>query len=262
MYTITEWYTAWKSGVHANYGVLMWPYNNDGTQRFDKFASSKSTDDGKRPILRLDFTPTIEMKMPLPGNLSWAVTTEVGGWDSIGDWYDSAHDGINYFSIDFSWRNKDINGAQVYPDPNGTAVNIPIVAAASGRVRIAGGGDTQGNPNGFYVVIDHDYDNNSNTGFSTWYLHLKSSPLVYAGQNVTQGDILGYMGTTGKDSSGNPTSNGVHLHFGVKYGNSGSSTIPELTKVVMDGWLLKSFQSERVNGVYNNRYYRSGNRVY
>lgn len=173
-YTITDWYTAWKSGAHVNYGMLMWPYNNDGAQRFDKFVSPKSADDGKRPILRLDFTPTLEMKMPLPGNISWAVTTEVGGFDCTTDPQDMAHADDKYFSIDFSWRNKDANGAQVYPNPNGTAVDIPVVAAAGGKVVYARGADTAGNPNGFYVVIDHDYDGNLNTGVSTWYVH----PLV------------------------------------------------------------------------------------
>ena len=65
-YTISGWYADWKSGVRPDDGILIWPYNNDGTQRFDKFVSSKSTDDGHRPILGLTFTPTLELKMPLP----------------------------------------------------------------------------------------------------------------------------------------------------------------------------------------------------
>lgn len=278
-YTITEWYTAWKNGTHANYGMLLWPYNNDGTQRFDKFVSSKSTDDGKRPLLRLDFTPTLEMKMPLPGNLSWAVTTEVGGFDCTTDPQDTAHADTKYFSIDFSWRNRDSNGSIIYPDPNVPAsnTNIPILAAAGGKVRFAGGNNTN-DPNGYHVVIDHDYDDNPDTGFSTWYVHLKTNPtispsaFVYTGKPVQQGDQIGIMGTTGKywdsqSQSWKPSSVGVHLHFGVKYGNgtansvSGAATIPELTKVVMDGWILKSFQSECINGTYG-RYYRSGNRTY
>lgn len=253
---ITPWYQNWQNGIWGKYGLMLNPqYNNNN---FDFIRSPKYTSDGYRPILQFDFTPTFEMRMPLPGNLSWAVTTEVGGWDSIGDWYDSAHDGTNYFSIDFSWRNKDANGNTVYFETS----NIPVIAATGGKVVFARGGDTAGNPNGFYVVIDHDYDGNLDTGFSTRYLHLKFWPSVTEGSNVAQGDILGYMGSTGKDASGNPTSTGTHLHFGVRYNNDGSSSRSELTKVMMDGWILKSFQSERVNGVYNDRYYRSGNRVY
>ncbi|MDO8604149.1 MAG: DNRLRE domain-containing protein [bacterium] len=260
-YTITGWYTDWKNNTHANNGVILWPYNNDGTQRFDKFVSSKSTDDGKRPILRLDFTPSIQLKSPLPGNHAWLVTTEVGGWDCKGDWYDKAHDGSNYFSVDFSWRNVADSGATIY----GSTSNIPVLAAAGGKVIIpSDSGPTF--PNGNYVVIDHDYDGNPNTGITTRYLHLKNTPAVISGQMVLQGDQIGVMGTTGQiwnSSKGiwEATSTGVHLHFGARYNDSGASTISELTRVLMDGWILKSFQTECLNNDWN-RYYRSLNRAY
>ena len=261
-YSITGWYADWKSGARSDEGILIWPYNNDGTQRFDKFVSSRSVNDGQRPLLGLTFTPTLQLKMPLLGSHAWLVTTEVGGYDCKGS-YDQYHDGTNYFSVDFSWKNVADSGATVYtnPDPNlnrqNNGVYIPVIAAAGGKVIEA----TYTSSNGYYVVIDHDSDGNPGTGFQTRYLHLQpSGPVVATGDTVTQGQIIGYMGNTG-------LSEGAHLHFGVRYANNGAKTASELTKVVMDEWLLKSFQTEcsvDANGCPTNwiRYYRSGNTAY
>ena len=202
-------------------------------------------------MIRFDFTPTIELKMPLPGGYQWLVTTEIGGWDCKGA-YDQYHDGSNYFSIDFSWRN--------IPDPGmvgyASTSDIPILAAAGGKVYQA----TYTSANGFYVVIDHDGDGNINTGVSTRYLHLKYAPEVSENEVVQQGQVLGYMGNTG-------ISEGTHLHFGVRYNNSGSLTVPELTKVLMEGDILKSYQTEcsvNANGVPTDwiLYYHSTNSMW
>jgi murein DD-endopeptidase MepM/ murein hydrolase activator NlpD len=270
-YLITEWYADWKSGTHLDDGILIWPYNTDGTQRFDKFASSHAAAPADasvfsmRPILRFDFTPTFQLKMPLPGNHKWFVTTEIGGYDCYGN-YDSAHDDIistttgnpsnNYFSIDFSSRNVADAGATVYSEWS----NIPVIAAAGGTVKVFPNASYNGN----YIIVTH-----GSSGFTTRYLHMKSFAPGIDGKDVAQGELLGFMGSTGMDpNTGLPTSHGVHLHFGVRYNDSGAASVVELTKVVMDGWLLKSFQTECSidgNGVPQNpstRYYRSGNRVY
>jgi murein DD-endopeptidase MepM/ murein hydrolase activator NlpD len=192
--------------------------------------------------------------MPLDYTLKWLVTTEVGGYDCMGA-YDQYHDTNNYFSIDFSWRNKDANGAQVFPNPDpaqnkaNNGVYIPVRAAASGVVLTS----TSDSANGNYVVIDHDWDSNVNTGFQTRYLHLQPGWVVAQGASVQYGEVIGYMGNTG-------ISNGAHLHFGVRYGNDGSKTVNALAKVVLENKLLKSYQTEcSVNsgGVPNdwNRYY-------
>jgi murein DD-endopeptidase MepM/ murein hydrolase activator NlpD len=248
-----DWYNQWTNPALAtlvNNGVMLFPQAADNN--LDAFYStlynSYTTDpyaDARRPILQLDFTPTLVLKMPLrgvrdPEKLSWLVTTEVGGYDCLGHapdgsndpWPDPYHSDStvpgNYFSIDFSWKNKDINGAQVYSSGD----NIPVLAAADGIVTTFP--LSQPNAvadNGNFVVVTH-----GTTGFTTRYLHLKSIA-VANNTSVTQGTLLGYMGNTG-------LSKGVHLHFGVRYNGSGSSTVPELAKVVMDGWLLKSFQTE------------------
>lgn len=245
---LTSLYNDWKSGALANNGVMMFPQNTNNN--FDLFRSSRYAY-GYGPVLRFDFTPTIELKMPLPGNHQWLVTTETGGWDCKGD-YDQYHDGTNYFSVDFSWRNVPDSGATVYTESS----NIPVLAASGGKVYQA----TYSSSNGYYVVVDHDGDGNINTGVSTRYLHLKDVPQVYAGQTVQQGTVLGYMGNTG-------ISYGTHLHFGVRYQDSGDSSIAQLAKVLMDGRLLKGYQTECSldgNGVPTdwNRYYRSYNTAY
>lgn len=74
----------------------------------------------------------------------------------------------------------------------------PIVAAATGTVILAGWMGGYGN----LVVIDHG------GGLSTAYAH-QSSIAVGVGQSVAQGQVIGYVGSTGH-------STGNHLHFEVR----------------------------------------------
>lgn len=258
---ITPFYNGWKNGTYQNYGLVIYP-NDGNNNQFDYFISSNSSGGGGRPILRLDFTPTLTLKMPLPGNHQWLATVETGGFDCLGPvqgntpWPDTAHQLSNYFSIDFSWRNIADNGATIYTETS----NIPVIAAAGGRVVFAGT-DPNKPDNGYFVVINHSGGVDETTGFTTRYLHLKASSIVVIkDQIIQQGERLGYMGNTG-------ASNGTHVHFGVRYNNNGASSVLELTKVVMDGLILKGFQTECTvdangNPVAKNRYYRSGNLVY
>lgn len=84
----------------------------------------------------------------------------------------------------------------------GAGYGTPIVAAQAGEVISAQYHWSWGNN----VLIWH------NETFSTRYAHM-SSIAVSAGQYVEQGQIIGYVGSTG-ESSGN------HLHFEVYYGGS------------------------------------------
>ena len=234
-----DWYNQWRSGALANNGVMLFPQTNNNN--FDAFYSTLYNNyqsdpyaDARRPALQLTFTPTLQLKMPLAGSsqgLSWLATTEVGGYDCLGHatdgsndpWPDPYHQGANYFSLDFSWKNKNASGTQAYAATD----NIPVLAAAGGTTTTVLNDPYNGN----YVVVTH-----GSTGFTTRYLHL-SSIAVANNVNVAQGAVLGYMGNEGQ-------SNGKHLHFGVRYNGSGASTVPELTKVVMEGRLLKSYQTE------------------
>ncbi len=185
-------------------------------------------------------------KLPLPGNLSWQVNNEVGGYECSQSSYDQYHDGLNYFAVDITWATT----ANAYSSTS----NVPIIAASGGKIVTVNKTDST-DPNGYYVVVDHDGDGNLNTGFSTRYLHLQYGTIpVSVGDTVAQGDRLGYMGNSG-------FSQGKHLHFGMRYANSGAD-ISNVRYAVIDGWLMKSIQTECNSSNYWARYYASSNRAY
>lgn len=87
-----------------------------------------------------------------------------------------------------------------FASPGGT----PIYAVADGIVTDATYHWSWGN----YVQIYHGKDDEGNT-YSTLYAHMISTPAVSAGQNVTKGQVIGYVGSTGY-------STGNHLHLEMK----------------------------------------------
>ena len=76
--------------------------------------------------------------------------------------------------------------------------NTPIYAARGGKVTKA---SYQADGAGYYVNINHG------DGFSSIYMHM-TRYIVSAGQYVNQGQVIGYVGSTG-------LSTGPHLHFGI-----------------------------------------------
>lgn len=85
--------------------------------------------------------------------------------------------------------------------PGGTNIR----AVASGVVTVSGWHYSYGN----YVMIYHGTDDQGNT-YATLYAHMNSTPPVSVGQSVSQGDVIGYVGTTG-----NSTGNHLHLELRV-----------------------------------------------
>jgi len=79
----------------------------------------------------------------------------------------------------------------------------PVAAAAPGQVVLA---TSDGYGYGSYVVIRHD------NGYETLYGHL-SAIYVSQGQYVSQGEIIGAIGSTGYAT-------GPHLHFEVRVGGA------------------------------------------
>ena len=84
----------------------------------------------------------------------------------------------------------------------GVGMGTPIRAAASGRVIVAAYSGGYGN----LIVVDHG------NGLATAYAH-QSSMAASVGQQVAQGQVIGYVGSTG-------FSTGPHLHFEVRVNGS------------------------------------------
>ena len=80
--------------------------------------------------------------------------------------------------------------------PQGT----PIYATRAGTVTTA---SYQEGGAGYYVSINHG------DGFGSIYMHM-THYVVSAGQSVSAGQLIGYVGSTG-------VSTGPHLHFGISY---------------------------------------------
>ena len=108
-------------------------------------------------------------------------------WPLPGHTYISCHFG----EVD-AFGNAGHRGTDI-PAPEGT----PILAAHSGTVLVSGWNDSYGNQ----VLLDNG------AGLSTRYAHMTATA-VTAGETVTAGQVIGYVGSTG-DSTGN------HLHFEV-----------------------------------------------
>ena len=82
------------------------------------------------------------------------------------------------------------------------AEGTPILAAADGTVTVANGLDSWGGSYGYYIQIDHG------GGPETLYAHC-SSICVTTGQQVQAGQVIGYVGHTGRVT-------GNHLHLEVR----------------------------------------------
>ena len=80
------------------------------------------------------------------------------------------------------------------------AQGTPIYATRAGTVTVA---SYQAGGAGNYVSINHL------DGFASIYMHM-TNYVVSAGQSVSQGQLIGYVGSTG-------LSTGPHLHFGISY---------------------------------------------
>ncbi|MFR6147508.1 peptidoglycan DD-metalloendopeptidase family protein [Neglectibacter timonensis] len=103
----------------------------------------------------------------------------------------------------FGYREDPFTGEIAYHSGTDIAApgGTPILAAADGAVTIANAIDSWGGGYGYHIKVKH------NDTYETLYAHC-SSICVTVGQEVKQGEVIGYVGTTG-NSTGN------HLHFEV-----------------------------------------------
>jgi len=106
-----------------------------------------------------------------------------------------------YISSPYGYRDHPESGEYHFHGGVDFAANsgTPVYATASGTVSVASYNQWNGN----YVTIAHS------GGYSSMYLHLLSS-VVSSGTYVSQGQLIGYVGSTG-------TSTGPHLDFRILY---------------------------------------------
>jgi len=106
---------------------------------------------------------------------------------------DRVSSGFGY-RIDPLYKTVKFHPGLDFTAPQGT----PVYATADGVIEIAG---NLGNGYGNHIVIDHGYS------YNTLYGHLYKIK-VKRGQKVKRGEVIGYVGNTGK-------STGPHLHYEV-----------------------------------------------
>lgn len=131
---------------------------------------------------------------PLPSNVIPDSQAPAGiGFMSPLGWYS--------ISSPFGWRIHPVYGYEKfhYGVDLSASQGTPIYAAAGGTVTVATYESSAGN----YVMISHS------GGFATSYLHM-THYVVAPGQYVSQGQVIGYVGSTG-------LSTGPHLHFAMYY---------------------------------------------
>jgi len=95
----------------------------------------------------------------------------------------------------YSWRHTglDINGH----------IGDPIYASENGTVEVSGWNN---GGYGYYIIINHS------NGIKTLYAH-NSQLLVSKGDTVSRGDVIAYIGSTGR-------STGPHIHYEVRVNGS------------------------------------------
>jgi murein DD-endopeptidase MepM/ murein hydrolase activator NlpD len=105
----------------------------------------------------------------------------------------------------YTWQREFHTGVDIVVVPG-----TPILATADGVVKTAGWSSGYG----WMVEIEHKY------GFSTRYAHLLGfNTGIYTGAFVKQGQVIGYVGSTGK-------STGYHLHYEVRVGGQPIDPLP------------------------------------
>ena len=120
-----------------------------------------------------------------PSNATWR--TPVSGYTLTSPFGMRKHPVLGYYRMH--------NGVDM-----ACAQGTPIYATRAGTVTTA---SYQAGGAGNYVSINHG------DGFASIYMHM-TNYVVYAGQKVSQGQLIGYVGSTG-------ISTGPHLHFGISY---------------------------------------------
>lgn len=163
-------------------------YNTDGIQLSQKILSTEVV---QEPVTEKIVKGTKKVTNSTTyitgsGQFIWPVP----GYRDCSRWYGGSHKGVDICA----------------------AAGTPIYASAGGTVTKAGYNKAgAGTGYGYSIIISHG------SGYTTVYAHCLSLA-VHSGQTVKQGQLIGYVGSTGR-SSGN------HCHFEIR--RNGSYIAPQ-----------------------------------
>ena len=154
-------------------------------------------------------TSQIQPRKNLTGIDSRSLSNDEPLLDNIKNW--PTYPSCNYATVGCYYL-RPIQGGHISQKLHGhnavdlaAPVGTPIVASADGTViisRITGGWN---GGYGNFVVVSHS------NGTQTLYAHMspKAAGIVYAGEHVNQGQLIGYIGMTGHTT-------GPHIHFEIR----------------------------------------------
>ena len=162
-------------------------YDTNGTQLSQQILSTEVI---KEPVTEKIVVGTKKQAKTSYITGSGQFIWPVPGYRNCSRWYGGSHKGVDICA----------------------AAGTPIYASAGGTVTKAGYNRAgAGNGYGNSIIINHG------NGYTTLYAHCLSL-VVHAGQSVKQGQLIGYVGSTGR-SSGN------HCHFEIR--RNGSYVAPQ-----------------------------------
>lgn len=124
---------------------------------------------------------------------------QIAALQNTGEWYWPLPGKLKLSSL-FGARKDPFTGKA----SNHTGIDVPAnsgteIHAAQGGV-VTTVGTNKNHSYGYYCIISHG------NGISTLYAHMRNIPKVKEGQTVKKGEVIGYVGSTGR-------STGPHLHF-------------------------------------------------
>lgn len=155
----------------------------------EALRAAEAAAEGKAAERREPSGPKPTVRPDVPGPVA---TAAVSGLASPVDGYLTSPYGMRFHPVYKVWKLHD--GTDF-----GAACGTPVRAAADGTVISMYYNSGYGNR----VIVDHGL--RAGVGLGTTYNHL-SGFSAFVGQQVRQGDVIGYVGTTG-------ASTGCHLHF-------------------------------------------------
>ena len=162
-------------------------YDTNGTQLSQQILSTEVI---KEPVTEKIVVGTKKQAKTSYITGSGQFIWPVPGYRNCSRWYGGSHKGVDICA----------------------AAGTPIYASAGGTVTKAGYNKAgAGTGYGYSIIINHG------NGYTTVYAHCLSL-VVHAGQSVKQGQLIGYVGSTGR-SSGN------HCHFEIR--RNGSYIAPQ-----------------------------------